>query len=493
MDLERGEMTAQPEPAPTRPRGWSLSAKLLILTAMFVMISEVLIYVPSIANFRNTWLNDRLATARVTAMALRFGVGRDETPRMELLKATGVHAIAVRNHDRRQLFSADVLPRAVERHVDMRIMSPLRSIAESFDILAWGGRRLLRVVGATDTPGELIEMVLDEKPLRDAMLVYSRNILALSLIISLITATLVYFSLRWLLVRPLQRLTRSMASFSGDPEDASRVITASGRTDELGRAETELADMQRQLGQTLQHQRRLAGLGLAVSKINHDLRNMLASAQLVSDRLGHLPDPTVQRLAPKLINALDRAISYTGSVLAYGGAQEAPPDRRLVDLAGIVDDVGEILEMPDHRIIRWSNEVAPGFEVDADPEQLFRVLSNLCRNAVQALESDADPAIISRLTISAHRAGDVVTIRVADTGPGIPKRAREHLFEAFQGSLRKGGTGLGLAIAAELVHAHGGAITLVEDSPGAVFEFTLPGRPVDLQAAREASTGAAGA
>jgi signal transduction histidine kinase len=488
---QNAETAPQAETDKQWPRGRSLSAKLLVLTALFVMVSEVLIYVPSIANFRNTWLMERLSIARVAAIALTNGVGHDNELQIDLLKATGVYAIAVPGPDRRQLFSADATPLEVERHVDMRAMTAWRSIVEAFDTLVRGGRRSLRVIGAARTPGGRIEMVLDEAPLRDAMLLYSRNIMGLSLIISLITATLVYFSLRWLLVRPLQRLTRSMARFSADPEDSSRIIEVSARADELGLAEAELAHMQQQLSHTLQHQRRLASLGLAVSKINHDLRNMLASAQLVTDRLGHLPDPTVQRLSPKLVNALDRAISYTRSVLAYGGAQEPPPDRRLLNLAGIIDDVGDMLDLPDHETIRWSNEVQPGFEIDADPDQLFRVLSNLCRNALQALDGKSDHALINRLTVSAWRDGDMVTIRVADTGPGIPPRAREHLFQAFQGSVRAGGTGLGLAIAAELVHAHGGTIELAQDGPGAIFDIKLPGRPIDLEEARRASTGTA--
>ncbi|MCP4308774.1 MAG: ATP-binding protein, partial [Hyphomicrobiales bacterium] len=117
-------------------------------------------------------------------------------------------------------------------------------------------------------------------------------------------------------------------------------------------------------------------------------------------------------------------------------------------------------------------------EIDADPDQLFRILTNLNRNAMQALMSDPSPALVRRLRMSATRSGTEVTIVVDDTGPGVPDKAREHLFKAFQGSVRPGGTGLGLAIAAELARAHGGSLALVDkDEPGARFEITIPDRP----------------
>ena len=133
--------------------------------------------------------------------------------------------------------------------------------------------------------GDFIEVVLPEAPLRAAMIRYGLNVLGLSVIISMITAALVYFALNGLLVQPMMRITRNMLRFSQNPEDASRIIVPSARQDEIGTAERELAHMQVELTQTLQQKSRLAALGLAVSKISHDLRNMLANAQLISDRL----------------------------------------------------------------------------------------------------------------------------------------------------------------------------------------------------------------
>ena len=280
-----------------------------------------------------------------------------------------------------------------------------------------------------------------------------------------------------------------MMAFRDRPGESARIIVASRRSDEIGIAERELAAMQRDLASMLQQKSRLAALGLAVSKINHDLRNLLASAQLFSDRLASLPDPRVQRFAPKLMRALERAIAFCQSTLSYGRAQEPPPDRR-VDRARAAGRGGARDARPrcarGARRIRWIARSSAGSSVDADPDQLFRVLLNLARNADAGARERATPSDPGRdqIRITGRREGAVVVIEVSDTGPGISEKAREHLFEAFQGSTRTGGTGLGLAIAAELVRAHGGDIRLVEGTIGATFRLTIPDRAVELNARR---------
>jgi signal transduction histidine kinase len=269
------------------------------------------------------------------------------------------------------------------------------------------------------------------------------------------------------------------------PDNPDAIIATSGREDELGIAERELASMQSQLQETLKSRKRLADLGLAVSKINHDMRNILASAQLMSDRLSATSDPAVQRFAPKLMRTLDRAISYSENVLSYGRAGEAAPNRRRVKLAPVVSDVEELLGIDPASGIELSVNIPEGFELDADSEQLFRVLLNLCRNSVEAMRADTDPATVKRLSVSAARMGTTALISIEDTGPGLPQKARENLFSAFKGSARAGGTGLGLAIADELVRAHGGTLELREDRGfGAHFEIRLPDAPVSLEQER---------
>jgi signal transduction histidine kinase len=309
------------------------------------------------------------------------------------------------------------------------------------------------------------------------MVRYGLNIVWLSVLISLITAALVYFAISALLVRPMMRLSRNMQNFSEDPEDASRIITPSGRSDEIGTAELELSHMQRQLAQLLIQKNRLAQLGMAVSKISHDLRNMLSNAQLISDRLTTIPDPTVQQFAPKLIASLDRAINFCTDSLKFGRAEEAEPRRELMRLKPLVEEVGDGLGLPREGKIAWVLDMEDQLLVDADHEHLFRVLSNLVRNAVQALEQQGDGKD-GEIRVKGWRDGRKVFIEVSDNGPGVPAKARANIFRAFQVSTRKGGTGLGLAIAEELVAVHGGRLELLDRDKGATFLIELPDRVV---------------
>jgi signal transduction histidine kinase len=315
--------------------------------------------------------------------------------------------------------------------------------------------------------------VLREKPLRDALRRFALNILALSLFISGLTAALVFVTLRRLIVRPVTRLTRSITRFAERPEDATRLLAASGRTDEIGAAETAVSGMQQQISQQLKQKEHLAALGLAVSKVNHDLRNMLSSAQLISDRLGEVKDPTVQRFAPKLLQTLDRAIAFCQSSLAYGRAEERAPALKPVALRQAMEEARSIILVEEDGSIGWANGVAPDIRVVADAEHLYRTVGNLFRNAVQAMEAAPAPAGGHWLAVNARRYGDDVEIEISDTGPGVPPAIAERMFAAFHGSTRPGGSGLGLAIAAELTRAQGGDISVAPGKPGAGACFRL--------------------
>lgn len=467
----------------------SLSAKLLLLTAAFVMLAEVLIFVPSVANFRVTWLRDRLTAAHLAALAVE-GVPGGVVPdalRNELLQTANVRAVALKRDNERRLVLPSPEPLHIDATYDFRpgaygtgvfneLTGRLGLIGEALAVFWAPNGRIIRVIGETTRgSGNFVEVLLPEAPLRKAMIGYGLNVLGLSVIISIITAALVYFSLNSLFVQPMMRITRNILRFSQHPEDASRVIQPSNRSDEIGTAERELAHMQMQLAQTLQQKSRLAALGLAVSKISHDLRNMLSSAQLISDRLSSLPDPTVQRFAPKLIASLDRAISFCESTLRFGRASEARPARELFPLRTLVVEIGDSLGLPREGVIDWRVSIAEDLRIDADRDQLFRCLTNLVRNAVQALEQLENHN--GTIEIIARRDGTRVIVHVRDDGPGLPAQARAHIFQAFQGSSgRNGGTGLGLVIAHELVSAHGGSIRLLDGAGGATFEIEIPDR-----------------
>ena len=479
--------TAEEVPSRTVPLARGLSIKLLVLTVLFVMIAEVLIFLPSIANFKLRWLEERLGTAAAVSVVL-VQEDSESLPRPlqdDVLMAIGAKAIAVRDGGASRLLVIAEMPPEVDEHIDLARTGPVEAMSGALDTLVFGGQRILRVFGKVGESATEFELVIPDKRLREAMLVYSRNVALLSLVISLFTATLVYAAIDRIMIRPIRAMTNSMLAFARAPDDPGRIIAPEDRSDEIGVAERELGDMQRRLQKTLGEQKHLADLGLAVSKINHDMRNILASVQLLSDRLRGVRDPSVQAFAPKLLGALDRAVSYSEGVLAYGRTQEPPPSRRRLRLRRLVDEVQDLLGVDSAGGIEFVNAVDAGFEVDADSEQLFRVLTNLSRNAIQAMSSGDAVSVVRRLTISSERMGSVSRILVTDTGPGLPQKARENLFAAFRGSARSGGTGLGLAIAHELVRAHGGTLELVESIGGrTVFSVSIPDQPVRLDEAR---------
>jgi len=466
----------------------SLSSRLLVLTIFFVMLGEVLIFVPSVARFRMTYFEDHIAAAHIATLALIASpTGRlDQALTDELLAEVGAHSITLhRPNGMVQMLDGPEVPQADVTFTLGSGNVPIW-IQRSFETLFSSGNRIMRVIGMSPfEPDTRVEVLLDEAPLREEMWKFGGRIFQLSIILSVMAAALVYLSLQWLLVRPMRRMTANMVAFRADPENPARIMAASDRMDEIGTAERELAAMQLDLATLLQQKNHLAALGLAVSKINHDLRNLLSSAQLFSERLAKISDPHVQRFAPKLMLSLERAIAFCQSTLSYGRVQEPPPDRRLISLELLADDVRETLGLDSSAPVRWVTAIERGLTVDADPDQLFRILLNLARNAMQALETrDAKDPGRDQIRVTGRREGAVVVIEVSDTGPGLSEKARAHLFEAFQGSTRTGSVGLGLAIVAELVRAHGGEIRLVEGTIGATFRLSIPDRAVDLDTRR---------
>lgn len=455
------------------------------------MLAEILIFLPSMATFRIGWLNDRLQTAYLTLIATDAVPGNNVPPAMrsELLREALVRSIAIQRGGIRRLVMPPVSEIQVDAHFDIR-EQPKGTVWQSFG--TWYSQirdaigvfvaredRNIRVKGLLGPRyDDVIEIVLPEEHLHKAMVKHALDIFWLSVLISLIAAALVYFAIDRLLVKPITRLSNNMLNFGQNPEDKNRIIIPSDRGDEIGAAERELSQMQKQLSQALTEKNRLAELGLAVSKISHDLRNMLANAQLISDRLTSIPDPTVQQFAPKLIASLDRAINFCTDTLRFGRSEEAAPRRVVMRLKPIIDEVADGLGLPREGSIGFKADLDDGLPIDADHEHLFRILSNLVRNAVQAIEQQGTESGSSGLiTVKARRQGRKVVIDISDNGPGVPPVARAKLFKAFQGSTRKGGTGLGLVIAHELAVAHSGSLKLLDTSPGATFRVEIPDRP----------------
>lgn len=464
-----------------------LSARLLLLTVFFVMLAEVLIYVPSIARFRLAYLEERLDAAWIATLALSVAPGHVVSENLErkLLVGARARAVVLRRKDTRELFLSEPMPLKVDAAFDLRSATPYSLIIDAFDALrpratASGpdGGRIIQVVGPPRNDTDLyLEIILNEAPLVSAMYDFSVRILTLSIVISLITAGLVFFSLQWLMVRPIRRITDSMTEFREDPENPGNVIVPGDRSDEIGIAQRALAHMQQDLRTSLAQKSRLATLGAAVSKVNHDLRNILASTHLVSQRLASSTDPTVKRLAPRLYKAIDRAITLCTDTLEFGRAGERLPRRVLFPLDTLIPDIRLTAGADTDSGVVLIDNIEAGLEVDGDPEQIFRILLNLTQNAVQAMEADEGSPEAKEVHIDARRDGDTAIIEVHDTGPGIPESAQSGLYDLFGGSVREGGTGLGLAIVRDLVKVHGGDIQLVKsDGSGTWFRFEIPDR-----------------
>ena len=454
-----------------------LSARLLLLTALFVTLAELMVLGPSLAAFEDSWLTDRVRAAELASLAVEAspaGVVSDQLAR-ELLAGAGVIQVALqRDGVRSLLLTAPRLIRTPEL-VDLRRWSPIPWIAAPFRTLAYGGHALvLRVVARPRfRNGDFVEILTPTAQLRRDMIAYLLNLAAATAFVFIVAGALVYASLSLFLIRPMTRITRSMEQFRERPEDPAGRLKLSGRRDEIGRAEAELSRMQDELRAALASRARLASLGEAVAKINHDLRNILTSAQMASERLAASADPRVTKALPRLERALSRAIRLAQDVLDYGKSDEPAPQPRVLALGPAAEvaaeDAGLMAEG-----VALELAVPAGFEILADPDQLHRILVNLFRNAREAIEGVPEPTP-GRVRMEALARDGAAVIEIADNGPGVPDRARERLFQPFAGTGRAGGTGLGLAIARDLARAHGGELILARsDAAGAAFELTLP-------------------
>lgn len=464
-----------------------LSVKLIAAIATVIILVEVAVFLPSLANYRLGWLEDRL---RVGGVAVRVF---DAVPDVmdlpaeitdPLLQSAGAIAIVYRRAGQSDLIVLEEITMPAEAHLaDLRNPNPMMMIVAAVDTLVFGGQRTLRIVGVPPGAGDaVVEVLMPESPLRADMLTYAGNIVVLSLIITLITAFVIFILAENLLIGPIRRLTGAMLAFRQNPDNGTLIITPDAtRKDEIGILERALAETQAELFAMLRQRRHLADLGLAVAKINHDLRNMLGSAQLLSDQVATLDDPKVQRLAPRLVHTLDRAIRFAQTVLDYGRQKTDPPKAQPIDLRALGFEAALSAGLVSHPTIVFDNQVVDDTVIHLDPDHLARVLVNLMKNAREALETAGDTIADPEVRYAVHIDAGAATLMVADNGPGLPPRARENLFVAFEGSAKAGGTGLGLAIARELVEANGGTLALGEAQKGTQFIIRFPDATISGQ------------
>jgi signal transduction histidine kinase len=462
------------------PRRWlwpgGLSARLLLLTALFVMLAELVILAPSLASYEEGRLEERVRAAELASLAVEASPDQvvTDTLASQLLNGAGVVSVAVQSDGIRRLLLQGPPMAHAPYLVDLRTQGPVGWLWQPFRVLAGDPGQMVRIVAKPRfRDGDFVEIVAPQRGLRRELARYLLGLVAVTVFISAVAGVLVYLSLNVFLVRPMQRITVSMERFRADPDDPAARIAPSHRRDEIGRAEVELDRMQADLRAALKSHARLAALGQAVAKINHDLRNMLTSARIASERLSLSGDPGVAAALPRLERALDRAVALASHVLDYGKSEERAAEPTRVALPAAVEAAAEDAGLSP-RGVRLDARFGPGSEALVDPEHLHRILVNLLRNGREAIEGAAGgrPGLIKA---TAQRQGAQIVLLIADNGPGLPERALARLFEPFAGSGRPGGTGLGLAIAHELAQANGGALALVGTSEdGAVFELKLP-------------------
>jgi signal transduction histidine kinase len=450
--------------------------RLLAVSAGFVLLAETLVFLPSMADERNRWLVERADSAEIAVLAARIGQenGFRRESADDLMRAAQIVAIHVTEGGTTKLVAGtevpgrDRLERTIigQETLGASLMQPLRAMLSDRD-----GLYVIQTRPRANAALRM-EVTVRTAPLRNSLLEAAWRLALTTLALSALIGALVYASLVDGFVRPLRRLTEAITRFRDSPEDARNQLVTSGRNDEIGEAEEALADMQDALRQSLLQRQRLAQLGTAVSKIAHDLRHSLASAQLVTERLADVDDPVVRATAPRLERAITRAAGLAEASLRFGKAEEPPPDIQAILLEPVVAEAAEeaLAGLPQ---VRWSCDIPEGARVAVDPDQFHRLLANLIRNAGQAVaRSRADGS--GTVSLKARRSRLGWRIDLADNGPGIPDRVRSNLFTPFNANGVSGGTGLGLVISQELARMNGGDVRLVSTGPtGTVFEVTL--------------------
>lgn len=432
-----------------------------------VLVVEALIFVPSATNFRNNWLGEQIAAGRLAALALEAAPSRmvSEELEQDLLESAMVLAVAELYDERRDMILNPGEEICCTRKIILFDAEPdLTEIMDTLETFFAPRDRFLVIRAAGSRPGRVIEIVVDEDDLRLRMENYGLRILGLSLLISAVTGGFIYLMLLLTVVRPIRRVTQSVEQIKNDPGSWKRRLSPTPRRDEIGRAQNALSDMEEAVSNSFRQQERLAQLGEAVAKINHDLRNSLATAQLVSDTLSRSEDPRVAKSLPRLERALERAIGLASDTLKYGRSSAPEAKLQTIRLHDLVAEAADEA-LAAHPEVTFANEVVPEADIQADPDHLHRICANLIRNAAEAMNSQGSVSV----------GFDGSTLSVIDSGPGLPEQAKANLFKPFAGSTRRDGTGLGLALSRDLARAMGGDLELGETGDtGTRFVVFLP-------------------
>lgn len=454
--------------AATDRAGWrhSLSVRLFWLTIGVILIVEALIFVPSAAAARAAWLQERAQAARIATLALETTPTRAASRELSVELFEGLDILAVTELEGGMRFQ--ILPALVPMErpvvpVDIRAPGSAFSIVETCALLFAPPDRTLMILARGKAEGRELEILVPESSLREELGGFFWRILGLSLIISFSAGIIVYLILLVWVVRPMRAVTQSVEQFRDDPGGWNQRLEPTTRRDEIGRAQKALAEMEAVVSDSFRQRERLAELGEAVARINHDLRGSLAAAQLVSDTLARSEDPRVQRAVPRLERALERAIGLATQTLQYGKAKPPAPQTRRIALKPILTEAAEEA-LASFKNAALEIGVPETASAEIDPDHLHRIAANLVSNAAHAMEGEGRIEIV----------GEADGLLFIDHGPGLPPALREALFKPFASTNKRGGTGLGLAIARDLARAMGGDLSLARTGEtGTAFRLTL--------------------
>jgi signal transduction histidine kinase len=455
-------------------RRWSgsLSARLLAIAAMFILLAETLIFIPALVTLRENWVGERINAAELALLSANSsGDWASTTSATALMQSAGITAITLQSGNEPLAQLGEASNRPLPR-IDLETETVGEAISGSLRSLFGNGPGLVEIDTRPAFNAALrVSLQVETDSLHQAKVRRAWSVLFSSLAVAALVGMFMLVALFDGLVQPMRRLTAAILRFQRNPDDPTATFRASGRGDEIGEAEAALAEMQTTLRTAMLQQQRMAQMGMSVAKISHDLRHSLGSAQLVSERLASVEDPVVQRSLPRLERALERAATLAESTLRYGRAEEKAPQAKPVLLQSLRDDVEESALAGLQGITLAGICPDPDVAVLADPDHLHRIVTNLVRNAGLAIAATGKTGTI---TVEAVKAGSSVTLRIIDTGPGIPERVRANLFVPWQAGSASG-TGLGLAIARELAVANRGTLELEStNAGGTIFSLKLP-------------------
>ena len=456
-----------------------LTGRIVLLTVIPALIIVLVLYfVFSITmiqahQFRFRYIAKAMHIARIVNEAPNNFIAPDI--QSDLLDLANFKAVIVNDGKSRIVLTQSDKFLNISEVLDLRTANWSSRVLSAIQTLAFKKSEVIKVIGAVPN-AESVEVILDRKFIRLAMLRYTRQFVQLMFVILALVSIGGYVTLRFILVRPLQRMTQNMASFGHRPEDVSLIWQPSERVDEIGLAEHALADMETSLSAELHQKRRMAELGQSVSKINHELRNLLTSAYLISEQMEQAKDSTMQRALPRLGETLDRAIAFCEATLAYGRVQEPSPKKETVRLNDMMDDLRDLAEKNGRIFVQFESDIPDKLTVEADRDQLSRAFANIVRNAVQAFlaGNDGQHDTVPKIRFSANEDDGNICVVIEDNGPGLPEKIKKDPFTAFHGTTKAGGSGLGLAISAELVQLQGGFLTYEDTQKGTRFHFTFP-------------------